>query len=136
MKLASRACLVLVVSSAALGCQTMGDVVGAHQVHDGTSVVYDVPPAAAMAIAVEVLHDEGNAQLEVHASEGYVLASFDMNGLSWGTEAGVWVEPAGPQASRVTVVTKRRVAINAVTILTEDGFHRDFALAVGKARTD
>ena len=54
-----------------------------------------------------------------------------MNLVSWGTLAGVWIEP-GPNGTTVTVVTKRRVATNAFTRLTETTFQERFAEHVRK----
>ena len=53
-----------------------------------------------------------------------------MNFISAGAVMGAWVEPVGQGQSKVTVVTKRRVATNLATTLTETTFHKRFAQAV------
>jgi hypothetical protein len=46
-----------------------------------------------------------------------------------GTFMGVWVAPLGDQ-TMVTAVTKRKLAVNMMTTLTESGFHEYFARAL------
>lgn len=60
-----------------------------------------------------------------------MLTSSDINLASYSAVMGAWIEST-PKASdtKVTVVTKRRVAINIAITLTESTFHRRFTQAV------
>jgi hypothetical protein len=53
-----------------------------------------------------------------------------MNLVSAGAVMDAWVERTGQGQTKVTVVTKRRVATNLATTLTETTFHKRFAQAV------
>ena len=110
------------------GCATMSDVVEAK--HEGTSEVYTVNADQAWEIAKAVFRWEGADVIEEHRDEGYLLASSGMNAVSWGTVMGAWIDPIDEDTTKVTVVTKRRVAVNVATTLTETTFHKDFAYAV------
>jgi hypothetical protein len=58
-----------------------------------------------------------------------MLASFDTEGFTWGTVAGIWIEPGECGLTTVTVVTKRKLATDFATRLTETTFHQDFSMA-------
>jgi len=81
-------------------------------------------------IAMTVFRWEGSDAIEEHRDQGYMLTSSGMNIVSAGAVMGAWVEPAGQGQTRVTVVTKRRIATNLATTLTETTFHRRFAQGV------
>lgn len=53
-----------------------------------------------------------------------------MNLVSMGTVMGAWIDPIDEKSTKVTVVTKRRIATNVATTLTEATFHKRFAQAV------
>ncbi len=59
-----------------------------------------------------------------------MLTSSGMNFVSWGAVMGAWIEPIDEINTKVTVITKRRIATNIVTTLTETIFHKRFAQAV------
>ncbi len=59
-----------------------------------------------------------------------MLTSSGMNFVSWGAVMGAWIEPIDETNTKVTVITKRRIATNIVTTLTETIFHKRFAQAV------
>jgi hypothetical protein len=73
---------------------------------------------------------EGADSIEEHRSDGYMLTSEGMNFVSYGAVMGAWIERVSPSESKVTVITKRRVAVNVATTLTESTFHKRFAQAV------
>ncbi len=73
---------------------------------------------------------EGADAIEEHREEGYMLTSSGMSLFTGGTVMGAWIEPVDTNATRVTVVTKRRVSINIATTLRETTFHERFAQAV------
>jgi hypothetical protein len=110
------------------GCATMGDVVRAKD--EGTAKVYPVNADQAWEISKTVFRWEGADAIEEHKSEGYMLTSSGMNWVSWGAVMGTWIEPVDKDNTRVTVVTKRRIATNIATTLTETTFHKRFAQAV------
>ena len=112
------------------GCATLGDVVQEKNQGGGTSQVYPVNVDQAWKIAMTVFRWEGSDAIEEHRDQGYMLTSSGMNFVSSGTVMGAWVEPAGQGQTKVTVVTKRRVATNIATTLTEATFHKRFAQAV------
>lgn len=109
-------------------CATMSDVVKAKE--EGTTKVYPVDAEQAWEIAKTVFRWEGADAIEEHKSEGYMLTSSGMNWVSWGAVMGAWIEPIDNNNTKVTVVTKRRIATNIATTLTESTFHKRFAQAV------
>jgi len=120
--------LFLLVSHWVAGCATMSDVVRSKG--EGTVNVYPVNEEQAWDIARTVFRWEGTDAIEEHRKEGYMLTSSGMNLISYGTVMGAWVEPVDKDSTKVTVVTKRRIATNLATTLTEATFHKRFAQAV------
>lgn len=118
--------LLLVIFVA--GCATMSDVVRAKD--EGTSKVYPVNADQAWDIAKTVFRWEGADAIEEHRKEGYMLTSSGMNFVSIGAVMGAWIDPIDQNNTKVTVVTKRRIATNIATTLTETTFHNRFAQAV------
>jgi len=92
------------------GCATMGDVVKSKD--QGTAKTYPVTADQAWEIARTVFRWEGADAIEEHKSEGYMLTSSGMNLVSAGAVMGAWIEPIDKSNTRVTVVTKRRIATN------------------------
>ena len=115
-------CAVLWLAS----CQTLSDVVQVKAQGGGTTQVYPVDTDQAWTIAKTVFRWEGSDAIEEHRDQGYMLTSSGMNVVSAGAVMGAWVEPAGRGQTKITVVTKRRVA----TTLTETTFQKRFAQAV------
>ena len=110
------------------GCATMSDVMKSKE--EGTAQVYPVDAEQAWEISRTVFRWEGSDAIEEHKSHGYMLTSSGMNFVSMGTVMGAWIDPVDKNNTRVTVVTKRRVATNLATTLTESTFHKRFAQAV------
>lgn len=119
---------LLVALVGVTGCATMADVVKAKD--QGTSQVYPVSADQAWEISKTVFRWEGSDAIEEHRAEGYMLTSSGMNLVSAGAVMGTWVDPIDQNNTKVTVVTKRRLATNLATTLTETTFHRRFAWAV------
>jgi hypothetical protein len=120
---------VFMVSVALLnGCATMGDVVRSKD--EGTAKVYPVNADQAWEIAKTVFRWEGADAIEEHRAENYMLTSSGINFVSYGAVMGAWIEPVDDNNTKVTVVTKRRIATNLATTLTEATFHDRFAQAV------
>lgn len=111
-----------------MGCATMSDVIRSKD--EGTAKTYAVNADQAWEIAKTVFRWEGTDAIEEHRAEGYMLTSSGMNLITHGAVMGAWIEPIDPNATRVTVVTKRRIATNIATTLTETTFHKRFAQAV------
>ncbi len=59
-----------------------------------------------------------------------MLTSSGMNVVSAGAVMGAWIEPVGRGQTQITVVTKRRVATNLATTLSETTFQKRCAQAV------
>ena len=59
-----------------------------------------------------------------------MLTSSGTNLVSTGAVMGVWIEPVDQKSIKVTVVTKRQIATNLATTLTETTFHKRFTQAV------
>jgi hypothetical protein len=112
------------------GCQTLSDVLREQAQGGGTTQVYPVDADQAWTIAKTVFRWEGSDAIEEHRDQGYMLTSSGMNLVSAGAVTGAWVEPAGRGQTKVTVVTKRRVATNLATTLTETTFQKHLAQAV------
>jgi hypothetical protein len=110
------------------GCATMGDVVKDKSA--GTSHIYLVTGDQAWDIAKAVFRWEGSDAIEEHRPEGYMLTSSGMTLVSYGAVMGAWIESVARAETKVTVVTKRRLAMNVATTLTESTFHKRFAQAV------
>lgn len=120
--------LILAVTICFAGCATMSDVV--KEKNDGTAKVYPVTSEQAWGIATTVFRWEGADAIEEHKAEGYMLTSSGINLVSYGAVMGAWIEPVDQNNTKVTIVTKRRIAVNVATTLTEATFHNRFAQAV------
>jgi len=119
--------VVLALTGCLMGCRTTGDALADKA--SGTVEVYPVSTDQAWEISRTVFRWEGCDAIEEHRTEGYMITTSGMSLGTYGTVMAAWVEPAGSE-SKVTVVTKRRVATNFITTLTEGTFHRRFGQAV------
>lgn len=122
--------VVLLLVGAVFSCSTLNDVVKEKQEGGGTSQVYPVPVEKAWDIAKTVFRWEGSDAIEEHKEQNYMLTSSGINLVSAGTVMGAWVEKVDENNTKITVVTKRRLSLNAATTLRESTFHRRFAQAV------
>jgi len=113
-----------------LGCATLSDVIADKEAGEGTTVVYSVATDKGWEIAKKVLRWEGAETIEEHKDEHYMLTTIGADLISAGSVVGVWVEPGGKGKSKVTVITKRKMATNIATGLTETTFHDRFQQAV------
>jgi hypothetical protein len=113
--------------------------------NEGISRIYPVNEDQAWKIAKMVFHSEATESqmmkqilrlenipdIEEYRTEGYMLTSTGSDTLTTsGTVMGAWIEAIDKNNTLVTVVTKRRVATNLITSLTEATFHKRFAEAV------
>lgn len=112
------------------GCATMSDVIADKEAGEGTTVVYSVGTDKGWEIATKVLRWEGAETIEEHKDEHYMLTTIGANLISAGSVVGVWIEPGAKGKSKVTVLTKRKMATNIATGLTETTFHDRFQQAV------
>lgn len=100
--------LVLLVAASA-GCGgLLHDVIPAHAKGEGSARIYSAPRAGAWAASHAELTAQKVDYIEDHDAEGYMLAEIKPGLFTYGTFIGVWLEPQGPDHTRVTVVTKRR----------------------------
>lgn len=129
------AALVLAGASALVtqGCRTMSDVI--KDKDGGTVKVYPVESDQAWKIAIQVFRWEGADAIEEHRDQNMMLTSSGISLFSMGAFMGAWIEPVNPSNTKVTVVTKRKVATNIATTLTETTFHRRFQQAVEIVKT-
>jgi hypothetical protein len=112
-------------------CATLNDVVKAKETgSEGTAQTYAVTADQAWDISKAVFRWEGADAIEEHRAEGYMLTSMGMNLISAGAVMGAWVEPVDKANTKVTVVTKRRLSMNAFTTLRESTFHKRFEQGV------
>jgi hypothetical protein len=114
--------------SLAQGCRTMSDVVKDKE--SGTTKVYAVDSDQAWKIAMQVFRWEGSDAIEEHRDQNMMLTSSGMNLWSPGSFMGAWVEAIDATTTKVTIVTKRRIATQLATTLTETTFHNRFQQAV------
>ncbi|HVS26274.1 MAG TPA: hypothetical protein VHE58_03105 [Burkholderiales bacterium] len=126
-KLALISAIFLLVFVAA-GCATMSDVVTAKA--DGTSETYPVNADQAWEISKTVFRWEGADAIEEHRDQGYMVTSSGITGYSYGAVMGAWVDKIDANHTKVTVVTKRRVKLDAFTTMMESTYHKRFAQAV------
>lgn len=97
---------------------------------EGTAKIYPVDAEQAWEISRTVFRWEGADAIEEHKADGYMLTSTGMNWVSYGAVMGAWIDSVDKNNTKITVVTKRRIATNIATTLTESTFHRRFAQAV------
>lgn len=109
-------------------CATLQDVLKDKE--NGTQKVYPVNFEQAWEISMAVLRWEDCETIEQHKSEGYMLTTVGQNLISSGSVVGVWVDKVDNKNSNVTIVTKRKIATNLATGLTESTFHDTFEKAV------
>jgi hypothetical protein len=123
--------IVIAALLSCFGCASMSDVVRVKESgKEGTVMEYPVTENQGWEIAKAVFRWEGADAIEEHRNENYMLTSSGPNLVSWGAVMGAWIEPIGPDNTKVTVVTKRRISVNIATTLTESTFHRRFAQGV------
>ena len=131
LKTTGHLALALWLTLPLIACQGTGSVIKDHAAGKGENRTYGVSLDQAWEISRHVLRWEGSRGLEEHPEENYMIASFGINLVSWGSLAGVSIEPCGDKASVVTVVCKRKMAAGIATVLTEDTFFRWFDRGVG-----
>ena len=129
-----KATLLLVIAASLMGCANLSHVVLDKETGGGKTHVYPVTADQAWEIAKAVFRWSGTDAIEEHRDQGYMLTSSGMNLISFGAVMGAWIESVGEKQARVTVVTKRRIATNIATTLTERTFHKRFERAVAMAQ--
>lgn len=108
-------------------CSTLNTVVKAKEEGKGTTKIYDVSTDQAWDIAKKSFRWAGSDAIEEYKEDGYMLTSKGMNLVSSGSVMGAWIETAGTDQSKVTVVSKRRISTQIATGMTEGKFHEYFA---------
>ncbi len=114
--------LIILLSS----CQTLNTVIKEKNQNKGTTKIYDIKLDDAWNVAKYAFRWGGADAIEEHRDQGYMLTSSGNNFVSSGAVMGAWIEPAGNDRVAVTVITKRRVAIDLFTTLTESKWHKFF----------
>ncbi|MHC4549291.1 MAG: hypothetical protein ACYTEZ_10995 [Planctomycetota bacterium] len=118
----------LAASLLLLGCATLQDALESKD--DGTAQVYPVTEAQAWEISRKVLRWEGADVIEDDRENQMMLTGTGPSDFLSGTVMVAWIEPLGPQETKVTVVTKRRYKLSIFTSLTEGTYHQRFQQAV------
>jgi hypothetical protein len=123
--------LVLCIAGTIMGCASIEDVVREKNAGGGTTRVYPVSQEQAWDISRSVLRWEGAEAIIDHRDQGCMLTDSGPGPSgSPGSFMGAWVESAGKEQTRVTVVTKRRMLLEPTTTLTESTYHARFSQAV------
>ena len=120
---------LMILGLSATGCRSQMAVYSAHDEGDGTVRTYRADSGTVRYATIAVLKKNGAEYVE--QKQDHVLGDFGVTAFWWGAHAGVWIEVSA-DGTRVTAITKRKVAVNAVTSLTENGFHEDLAAALGE----
>ena len=115
-------CTLVMAVLGLAGCATLSDVVQEEGPGRWDRAGLSRHTDQAWKIALTVFRWEGSDAIEEHRDQGYMLTSSGMNFVSAGAVMGAWVEPAGRDQTKVTVVTKRRMATNIATTLTKQHF--------------
>ncbi|MRR57283.1 MAG: hypothetical protein EG824_03605 [Deltaproteobacteria bacterium] len=92
----------------------------------GVTRVYPIPADQAWEISRAVFRWEKVDGVEEHREENYMITSTGMNMVAFGSVMGVWIEPADSIGTKVTVLTKRRVAKDTFTKLNDATFFERF----------
>lgn len=108
------------------GCSTMSDVMIARENGESISEVYKINEEIAWEVAKKVVRQEGFGPIEELRKEHYFLTSSVWSVFEYGNLLGIWIEPISKAETRISVVSKRRVATNIITNLSEEGFHEEF----------
>lgn len=113
------------------GCMTsMSDILTARQKGEGETHTYSVNLETAWEISKTVFRWEKTETIEEHKLEGYMLTNAGGNLITAGSVMGAFFEVVDSSNTRVTMISKRRVATNIATGLNEGTYHSRFQQAV------
>jgi len=121
---------LILLSFICLSCNSLNSVIKAKQEGKGTTEVYNIGVEDAWKIAKKSFRWGGADAIEEYEDEGYMLTSSGMNLVSSGAVMGAWIEPINDTQTKVTVITKRRIATQIATTLTEGKWQKYFAAGV------
>jgi hypothetical protein len=119
--------LLVLGALAFVACATRRDVVVSKLRGRGISHVYPITTEQAWTISKTILELEPTEKVDEHKSDGYMLTSDSSSTFTPSTYMGVFIEPDGPAAAKVTFVTRRRTPTQSYATLSESSFHRKFA---------
>ena len=125
--LSGAALLVLLGSGCVRG---VGTVLEAREAGEGTAKVYPVTSDQAWDISRSVFRWERADAIEEHRPEGYMLTTIGENYVSKGSVCGAWLKKLDDRNTEVTVISRRRIATNMATGMTEARFHTLFERGV------
>jgi hypothetical protein len=129
------AVLILLVPWSAGCMSSMSDILTARQSGEGETRVYGVNVETAWEISKTVFRWEKTENIEEHKLEGYMLTNAGQNFISAGSVMGAFFEAADSGSTKVTMISKRRMATNLATGLTEGTYHKRFQQAVDIVRS-
>lgn len=111
-------------------CNSLNSVIKAKSEGKGTTETYEIGMDDAWEVAKKAFRWGGSDAIEAYKEEGYMLTSSGMNLVSSGAVMGAWVESVDATHTKVTVITKRRIATQIATTLTEGTYHKYFKVGV------
>lgn len=92
----------------------------------GVTRFYPIPADQAWEISRAVFCWEKVDGVEEHREENYLITSTGMKMVAFGSVMGVWIEPVDSAGTKITVLTKRRVAKDTFTKLNDTTFFERF----------
>lgn len=97
---------------------------------EGNAVVYPVKEEQAWEIARVVLSWNDSQSMEERRHEHLLLGSLNWSLFSYGSLVGIWIDPIDADQTKVTILTKKRLATTVLEDRDEGKLHRHFAWAV------
>ncbi|MEA5113693.1 MAG: hypothetical protein VB050_06635 [Geobacteraceae bacterium] len=119
--------VVLLLGGCASRQELTGEILKVRKTgNGGVTRVYPVDTNQAWEITMAVFRWENTDEIEEHRDENYVITSTGMKMAAYGSVMGVWIEQADANASRITIISKRRVKRDKFTRLDAETFYQRF----------
>lgn len=121
-----RSIFLIFICLSIASCSNLNTVVKAKKDGKGTTETYAIGMDDAWKLAKKSFRWGGSDAIEEYEEDGYMLTSSGMNLVSSGAVMGAWLEKVDDTHTKVTVITKRRIATQIATTLTESKYHKLF----------
>jgi len=121
-----KAIIMLVTPLLLIGCATMNTVKSGKD--SGTAVVYETTKDNAYSYAKKILREVGGKVSSESEEKGEIFAVTGAEVGSYGSYIGIWVQSVGEKKTEVTVYTRRVLATQLTTGISESDFHKKFKL--------
>ncbi|MCW5896605.1 MAG: hypothetical protein KIT50_13500 [Bacteroidetes bacterium] len=118
--------IILITSFILIGCATMNTVRNGKD--SGTAVVYETSKDNAYSYAMKILREVGGKVSDENAERGEIFGETGAEVGSYGSYIGIWIESVGENKTQVTVYTRRVLATQLTTGISESDFHKKFKL--------